>query len=387
MCALHPPFMGKQLDHLYQNISGGLFEPIPQNYSNDLQKIIQFMLSVDHGYRPTIEVILHHPIVVANINSSTEPPKLIPKSQEFKPQIEMTSTIKTVNDFAFKSTPELRNELFGKKISRRRIFNSENDVGIKNEKTTAINPDKKTQNIFNDALKQRLQAIRAKESVLKLKENELKEKERELQKREKRISQKFPHRPLSTILNDSSTTIEPNDSAVVPTVAKFNPNRIPKPKGLQQRVSFKSPPKRANIENIPPHHPYNTRYTLKDLEQAVNKKFTTLTIADVKKPHKRRSFFSIFHLNDKSTQPARMKRDPSNTSEKSGTSSSVLSTDLSNKWNQATKKTAFEMLAILNQAEDAGKNNGTDVFMVDDKIVHRDRKRKSMIVYRKNTVL
>lgn len=462
LCALVPPFNGNRFEQLSKNITNGQFNRIPSIYSCDLQQIITFMLSVDHEYRPTIEVILHHPTVVSNQQASSPIigsgyPCLMVDNQNsvlFNPNPELSSTIQINSNLSVIQTPALRDEIFGS-VRRRifpesEIFSDPGGVCVKNcgvvngpirsqsdnvlRPMNRDDPNQITQDVFTEALKNRLIAIKSRESELKKREDDLKEKELNFMKKEKRLKrhERIPSKiRAKRVINlqDSCLTIEPNETVMIPTVAKFDPKLIPKPKILQNRVAFKSPQKfkNYNIENIPPSSPLRhsmkngndhkrwstMKYSQKDLENAVIKNYdtisnafngltipstitTTTTVAAeaAVKANKRKSIFSIFSLNTNKkveVQPSTIKlppvvlngkeeefNDQKSTISKTET---TVSTEVASKWNHETKKAAFEMLALLNSNEHREK----DVVMIDDKIIRHDRKRRSMFLYRKST--
>lgn len=426
LCALTPPFTARRFEQLSKNISDGKFSRIPEMYSSDLQKIISFMLSVDHGYRPTIEIILHHPTVVSNLEqSSSTNNHLIPDGIDlvFNPHPDLTSTIQLKEDlFPIESTPALRNEIFGS--VKRRIFGNNSDENffceelkiIKAASDTIFNrkddPNEITQEIFHHALKQRLEAIRLRETNLKKWEEELKEKEEKLNRRELNVkkiernikekmnradvylkqSRKAPvtnnNKNLKKSINydDSNLTLVPNDSVIIPTVAKFNPLLVKRPKNFDRKVSFKSPMKikNYNIENIPPR---------KDLETAVQNTLKS------EKSQKRKSIFSIFQSTTKTTtnenelnlnsQNRKTVSEPSEIKDKNFNSTkSVLSdSGVPSKWSLENKKAAFDMLALMNAAHQNENNfeeTLQDFVINDEKLVRHDRRRKSMILIKRN---
>ncbi|XP_037936698.1 serine/threonine-protein kinase Nek10 [Teleopsis dalmanni] len=238
MCALRTAFRGQEFSQLSTNITNGNFKDIPAIYSTDLREIIAFMLKVDNTERPSIEIIIRHPIVVRNISDlGNEFPKLIEIEQDcyavvngearcklqFSPLADLSSTLfSEQNSFnegygqrrlsltgAF--TPDLREELFYS--ARRRILTKSNiiqqsdpelyesirrddyatiDDTIKiTAATTAITqkPTTLTENVFDKILQDRLHAIRAQESLLKQKELSLDEREQRLNEREKKLQQ------------------------------------------------------------------------------------------------------------------------------------------------------------------------------------------------------
>lgn len=437
LCALTPPFTARRFEQLSKNISDGKFSRIPEMYSSDLQKIISFMLSVDHGYRPTIEIILHHPTVVSNLEqSSSTNNHLISDDLVFNPHPDLTSTIQQKEDlFPIESTPALRNEIFGS--VKRRIFGNNSDSElyenffreefkiIKAASETIFSrkddPNEITQEIFHHALRQRLEAIRLRETNLKKLEEELKQKDEQLKDKEEKLnrreinvkkiernikekmnradvylkqSRKLPvtnnnnnnnfKRP--TNYDDSNLTLVPNDSVVIPTVAKFNPLLVKRPKNFERKVSFKSPMKikNYNIENIPPQ---------KELEIAVQSTLGTNTLKS-EKSQKRKSIFSIFQSTTKTTNENLNLQNRKTVSEPEiqlkdrnfNSTNTVLSDSaVPSKWNQENKKAAFDMLALMNAAHGNNFEETLQDFVInDEKLVRHDRKRKSMILIKRN---
>ena len=63
ICKLRPPFTGTSLRNLYENISKGVYEPIPSIYSRDMSKFIGMMLVVDPAKRPSAASLLESEII------------------------------------------------------------------------------------------------------------------------------------------------------------------------------------------------------------------------------------------------------------------------------------------------------------------------------------
>ena len=59
MCCLRPPFKGKNLDELCENICNGKFEKISSRYSNDLWNLIKMLLEVDVNKRVDCNKLLN----------------------------------------------------------------------------------------------------------------------------------------------------------------------------------------------------------------------------------------------------------------------------------------------------------------------------------------
>ena len=68
ICELKPPFRGTSLKNLCINIQKGLYNPIPDYYSDDMKKIIGMMLQKDPNLRPSTAQILECDIIKKKIN-------------------------------------------------------------------------------------------------------------------------------------------------------------------------------------------------------------------------------------------------------------------------------------------------------------------------------
>ena len=67
MIALKPPFRAQDMEGLYTKVIKGQYSKIPERFSNDLFKIVQFLLQVNPTLRPSCDQILKHPIVQKRI--------------------------------------------------------------------------------------------------------------------------------------------------------------------------------------------------------------------------------------------------------------------------------------------------------------------------------
>ena len=68
ICQLKPPFRGTSLKNLCINIQKGIYNPIPNYYSDDMKKIIGMMLQRDPNLRPSTGQILECDIIKRKIN-------------------------------------------------------------------------------------------------------------------------------------------------------------------------------------------------------------------------------------------------------------------------------------------------------------------------------
>ena len=64
LCALHPPFHGKDLDELYGNVCKGKVERINSIYSDDLWKMIKMLLQVDVNKRVDCDMFLKSKLIM-----------------------------------------------------------------------------------------------------------------------------------------------------------------------------------------------------------------------------------------------------------------------------------------------------------------------------------
>ena len=67
MITLRPPFRAKDMEGLFNKVCKGQFSRIPDRFSDDLFKIVQYLLQVSSIQRPSCEQILQHPIVLKRI--------------------------------------------------------------------------------------------------------------------------------------------------------------------------------------------------------------------------------------------------------------------------------------------------------------------------------
>ena len=68
MITLRPPFRAKNMEGLYQKVIKGQYNKIPEKFSDDLFKVVQFLLQVNPNKRPSCEEILNYPVVQKRID-------------------------------------------------------------------------------------------------------------------------------------------------------------------------------------------------------------------------------------------------------------------------------------------------------------------------------
>lgn len=217
MCALSPPFRGTTLQELMSNIRSGLYPPIPEIYSENMKKIVSFMLSVKKEFRPTVEMILHHPLVIMNI----------------KP------------DHQIKLPSKLLHEEYHRKLKMEENVLFELSKGARNMSISQKEPEEISEALFKDRWLSRLESLREREAKLRereenvvLKEHSLHNKEKYLSLLEKKTKEKmhlaqvYLNRKKGkwTGSNENITDIsaDAGDSNIFPTTAKLNPDLLPK---------------------------------------------------------------------------------------------------------------------------------------------------------------
>ena len=119
LCALKPPFKGKDLDELYINVCKGKVERINKVYSDNLWKMIMLLLQVDVNKRVDCDQFLNHPLIVKKIKEMKE------KNIEFK-DLEDNKSLQDgylLNTINFKDLREIKAQL----PKRKNYENNKND--------------------------------------------------------------------------------------------------------------------------------------------------------------------------------------------------------------------------------------------------------------------
>ena len=107
LCALRPPFKGKDLDELYINVCKGKVERINKIYSDNLWKMIMMLLQVDVNKRVNCEQFLNHPLIIKKIKEMKEK-NIDYKDLEDNKNISDGCLLKTIN---FKDLRDIKAQL------------------------------------------------------------------------------------------------------------------------------------------------------------------------------------------------------------------------------------------------------------------------------------
>ena len=70
LCTLKPPFMGSNFSQLKKAVKSGIYKTIPQYYSNDLKKLISWMIQIDPDNRKSAQELLDSTIIQLRINNN-----------------------------------------------------------------------------------------------------------------------------------------------------------------------------------------------------------------------------------------------------------------------------------------------------------------------------
>ncbi|KAH8290023.1 hypothetical protein KR044_000463, partial [Drosophila immigrans] len=401
LCALRPPFRGRAFQQLSENIAQGQFNSIPGVYGEDLQSMIGFMLAVEHEQRPSIEVISRHPLLARNIQQlAGEFPRLLPADDEdfqLPGKLFADSPTSSIGDSAGQRrlsvsgvfTPDLRSELgfYAAKQQQRQRSDPALYDSVRRERELAASPARLTQHIFDAALQQRLHAIRAQEALLEHRALELQAAEQRVQQMERELRQKLeqqqtqleqpcqcqqlpplpPRKPAlqRRRLDDTYCSIELNETATLPTVAKLNLALLTAPKQLQlhRKVTFQSPPPKVAAPPPPPAAAVPMQLSVSSNESGDSQASSS----------RRKSLLSsLFGLSraGKSAgkaaaveqppaarrQPLAIVKLPSNQQQQQQQQQQLQQQQqqqlpVANMWSKEQKRAAFDLLAVMNAAE------------------------------------
>lgn len=233
---------------------------IPSIYSDYLDKMVKLLLSSNHEFRPSVEMIIHHPTVICNYDKNATPFMSASRSQ--------------IDEFSHHSLNHKSPEKRKKTFVEDRIDNIIDKIEKLSQKTHQLSlesdPRAITEDVYNRKLMSRLKLLREKESVLKAKEDSLKTKEYLLKTRESSLIQKqkliekreremevatvrrtseksksehirqpstsrmepikYKRESRKCIDLDSTTcSADPGDTSIYPTAVKLDPSKIIKP--------------------------------------------------------------------------------------------------------------------------------------------------------------
>lgn len=68
LCTTKPPFRGNSLEELFKAVTKGVYDPIPNAYSKDLQQVLALLLQVNPSKRPSCDALLKNPLIAKRID-------------------------------------------------------------------------------------------------------------------------------------------------------------------------------------------------------------------------------------------------------------------------------------------------------------------------------
>lgn len=235
-------------------------------YSEYLDKMVKLLLSSNHEFRPSVEMIVHHPTVICNYEANATP---------FQPDSSRSGSGDAVYQLAtlphhthrFARATEDNIDGIIKRIEK---------LSAK-PKHMSVDSDPKaiTEDVYNRKLMSRLKLLREKESVLRAKEDSLKTKEyllktkestlehkrKQIEKREREIAalqqnstkhewnrqqmksiekMKEIRKSLYVDLDSTTCSADPGDLSVMPTAVKLDPAKIIRPSCFSRDTGRKS---------------------------------------------------------------------------------------------------------------------------------------------------
>lgn len=224
--------------------------------------MVKLLLSSNHEFRPSVEMIIHHPTVICNYDQNATP--FMPASRS---QNDDEVSYQSLNPH---KSPEKRKKAFVEDHIDNIIDKIEKLSRKTQQLSVESDPRAITEDVYNRKLMSRLKLLREKESVLKAKEDSLKTKEYLLKTRESSLIQKqkliekrekemevatvrrtsgkskgepirqpsnsrmepikFKRESKKCIDLDSTTcSADPGDTSIYPTAVKLDPSKIIKP--------------------------------------------------------------------------------------------------------------------------------------------------------------
>ena len=156
LCALHPPFNGKDLDELYVNVCKGKVERINKIYSDDLWKMILMLLQVDVKKRVDCDSFLNSKLILKKKKEMKEFNYLENKFEE-----NLNNNNVLLNTIKFSNINEIKAQLpTSKNYNDENInnnvknsdFNSFNSINISNQITQRVNSNKSTNSINKNTM-------------------------------------------------------------------------------------------------------------------------------------------------------------------------------------------------------------------------------------------
>jgi len=281
LCELKPPFHGKDLDELYENVCKGKPKRIKKIYSDELWQMIMMLLKVDVDQRVDCNQFLNSKLVVKKIKELKENPITVLEGES------LDKNKNTQDDFLLKTIKfndikEIKSQLPSKKnyngnnksginhLKRKKyIRNSNNNKGNSNKINNSVNINNNNNNGNNEKYLQKIKNI---------------EKEKENIKKE--LSKQIEYSKLKEYINNNTNNNNSNK--------KKNEDKDNK------RISRTGNRIKDNYDNLLKHHQtviYKTNnYNIPDINNNNNSCSNNKIIADINSERKKLNNLSDLYL-------------------------------------------------------------------------------------------
>ena len=193
LCALRPPFKGKDLDELFMNVCQGKAERISNVYSDDLWKMILMLLKTDVKKRCDCNTFLNSSLITRKIQEMKNENKDLEKNKEINDG-QLLETIKFDNILDIKRQlptkknysnnnavlgSDKKNTNNNKKINRNKDINLNINTNDEKSKSNKSNKNINSSSIIMTEIKvKKKKNISSKEQIIKTKMKELNEEKR-----------------------------------------------------------------------------------------------------------------------------------------------------------------------------------------------------------------
>lgn len=358
LCALQPPFFSDTFVSLSDNIKQGRFKKIPKDYTDDLHNVIKLLLNTDCTYRPSVEIIIHHPTVLSNL--STEFTSPIVKN------IKRTSLLDKLNncDNVYQNDLHLHQQ---KTVSK-----SDSDPKtLAKALETFKSPHDLTEDTFKQVWLTKLEQIRQREVNLKQAEAKLLEKEKLLAKREQRLEQ------LNVLAKEKLAKAE----ALIKT---YKTGKCLRPRRRAQKIDYLDLDSTLSADTGDCESIIVPAVKLEPIKETILKPDVQILNDKLNNKPVKKNLFSVFktqkqtQVDDGKTKQQKLNKE---NKDKEDNKENFLPSSV---WNADNKRAAFELLALLNAKSQDDLNINR---MHTSKSARNDCRRKSMIVLKKSTVL
>ena len=256
LCELKPPFHGKDLDELYENVCKGKPKRIKKTYSDELWQMIMMLLQVDVNKRVDCNGFLKSELILKKIKEMKEDPKTVQEAENLD-KYKDTQDDFLLKTIKFDDIKQIKSQLPSKKNY---AGNNNSNVNLKrknyigNTSKLKINNQKINSNNINEKNIQKLKNVEKEKENIK-KENtkpidyfEIKGKikKNETRKKKEKENNKKLSRAENKIRDNYENSLETHKTVV------YNENNISIP--LTEKRDFLIKSKNPKIDLINNNH-------------------------------------------------------------------------------------------------------------------------------------